>query len=120
MDLKERAKQIMADIPAVLIAMKDEKTPFIPKLLAGLTIAYVLSPIDLIPDFIPVLGYLDDVLLVPALIALTVRHIPPEVWERSRKAARGQTGKPKRWYYAIPAALFWLMLLWLIARALWR
>lgn len=110
MDLKERAGELKSAIPAVFLALKDKETPLIAKLFAGITVGYALSPIDLIPDFIPVLGYLDEVILLPALAALTVKLIPKEVWERSRQQAQGmwQDGKPKRWYYAIPTVLVWL------------
>jgi len=75
-----------------------------------------LSPIDLIPDFIPVLGYLDDVILLPALVALTIRLIPPSVLTQCREEAveLWADGKPKRWYYAIPIVLLWLVLLYVI------
>ena len=66
---------------------KHTATPWLPKALCWFTVAYALSPIDLIPDFIPVLGYLDDVLLLPALIWLAVRLLPPEVIVRSRARA---------------------------------
>ena len=69
MNLKERAKQLKRDIPAVFLCMKSHETPIAAKILAGITVGYALSPIDLIPDFIPVLGHLDDVLILPALIA---------------------------------------------------
>lgn len=120
-NIKERANRLKADIPAVFIAMKDKDTPFIAKLFAGLAVGYILSPVDLIPDFIPVLGYLDDLILVPALIALTVKFIPAAVWERSKKAAaeQGQNEKPKKWYFAIPFVLIWLLILWLIGKAIW-
>ena len=67
------------------------------------------------------LGYLDDVILLPALVALTVKCIPKAVWERSRASAQGlwQDGKPKKWYYAIPIVLFWLLILWLVVKAVW-
>lgn len=121
MDIRERAKQLQADIPAVFIAMKDRDTPFIARLFAGLAVGYALSPIDLIPDFIPVIGCLDDIVIVPALTALAVRSIPPDVWARSRTAAEGlwQDGRPKKWYFAVPAAAVWLAVLWLIAKAIW-
>lgn len=117
-NIKERAVKLKSDIPAVFIAMKDKDTPVIAKVFAGLAVAYALSPIDLIPDFIPVLGYLDDVLILPALVALTIKYIPKDVWERSRKAAEGmwKDGKPKKWYYAIPIIVFWGIILWLIIR----
>ena len=79
MNLKERAKQLKSDIPAVFLALKDDETPVLAKVLAFLTVAYALSPIDLIPDFIPVLGYLDDLLLLPTLAALTIKQIPLNV-----------------------------------------
>ena len=118
-NLRQRAARLKADIPAVLLALKDPDTPLRAKLLAGIAVGYALSPIDLIPDFIPVLGYLDDVLLLPALVALTVRCIPPEVWARSREAA-AESGQPKKWYCAIPVVCLWLVLLWLIVRAIRR
>lgn len=64
MDLKARAKKLKTDIPAVFLALKDKETPFTAKIFAGITVAYALSPIDLIPDFIPVLGYIDDLILL--------------------------------------------------------
>ncbi len=76
MNLKERAKQLKTDIPAVFIAIRKKETPALAKITAGVTVAYALSPIDLIPDFIPVLGYLDDLIVLPALVALTVKLIP--------------------------------------------
>lgn len=120
--LKERARKLKQDVPAVFLALKDRETPVLVKALAGVTVAYALSPIDLIPDFIPVLGYLDDVLLLPALIALTVRLIPRDVWARCRaqSAALWTDGKPKKWYYAIPIVLLWLLVIWLIVRAIWH
>ncbi|MCD8085361.1 MAG: DUF1232 domain-containing protein [Clostridiales bacterium] len=121
MGLKDRAKRLKSDIPAIFIALNDQDTPLIAKLLAGLTVGYALSPIDLIPDFVPVLGYLDDVILLPALAALTIRCIPTDVWERSRASSEGlwADGKPKKWYYAIPIIVFWLVILWLIVKAVW-
>jgi uncharacterized membrane protein YkvA (DUF1232 family) len=85
MHLKERARQLKTDIPAVFLCLKSKDTPLIAKILAGITIAYALSPIDLIPDFIPVLGYLDDIIILPALIALTIKFIPDDVMNRYRK-----------------------------------
>lgn len=121
MNLKERAKKLKTDIPAIFLALKDKETPIAAKLVAAVTVAYVLSPIDLIPDFIPVLGYLDDVILLPALVALTVRLIPKETMEKNRKLAEGlwKNGKPKKWYYAISIVLLWLLVIWLIVKAVW-
>lgn len=120
MDLRARAKQLKTDLPAVFLALKRKDTPWTAKALAAMTIGYALSPIDLIPDFIPLLGYLDDLILLPALVALTIRLIPAEVLASCRAEAEGlwKDGKPKRWYYAIPIVLFWLLILFLIVRAI--
>ena len=121
MTLKERARKLKQDVPAVFLALKDRDTPLLAKILAGVTVAYALSPIDLIPDFVPVLGYLDDVLLLPALIALTVKLIPKKVWVRCQAESENmwKDGKPKKWYFAIPIVLIWLLIVWLIVKAIW-
>lgn len=121
MNIKERAKRLKSDVPAVFLALKDKETPIVAKILASITVAYSLSPIDLIPDFIPVLGYLDDVILLPALVALTVRCIPKDVWARSVKQAEGlwDNGKPKKWYYAFPIIVFWLAVVAVIVKVIW-
>ncbi len=121
MNLKERAKKLKTDIPALFIAMKKKETPIAAKIVAGLTVVYALSPIDLIPDFIPVLGYLDDVILLPSLAALAIRLIPPEVFDKCREEADGlwAGGKPKKWYFALPIVLLWLLIIYLIIKAIW-
>ncbi len=118
MDVKARAKKLKTDIPAIFLSLKDKDTPVIAKVFAGITVAYALSPIDLVPDFIPVLGYLDDVILLPMLVALTIKFIPEEVLNRNRKQADGmwQDGKPKKWYYAIPVVLIWILIIVLILK----
>lgn len=95
--LKQRAKQLTADIPAVFLAMKDKRTPLLAKILAAIAVAYALSPIDLIPDFIPVIGYLDDVLLLPILIVAAVKLIPSPVWADCKQRAENlwESGGPK-------------------------
>lgn len=120
MTLRERAAGLKTDIPAVYLALKSRDTPWPAKVLAALTVAYALSPIDLIPDFIPVLGYLDDLLLLPGLAALTIRLIPAEVFARCRVQAQGmwEGGRPKKWYYALPVAAVWLLVLWLVLAAI--
>lgn len=118
MNLKERAKTLKKNVPVVFLCLKDKETPFIAKLIAAITVGYALSPVDLIPDFIPVLGYLDDVILLPALIALTIKLIPAKLWEKNRLLAEDMwsNGKPKKWYYAVPIVLIWLFILWLIVK----
>ncbi len=118
MNLKERATQLKTDIPAVFLSLNSPETPWHAKALAALALVYALSPIDLIPDFIPVLGYLDDLIILPALIALTIHFIPKDTFERYRQEAQGmwQDGKPKKWFYAIPFIIIWMLCAWLIAR----
>ena len=119
MDLKARARQLKRDVPAVFLALRDKRTRIIARVIAAITVGYALSPVDLIPDFVPVLGYLDDVSLLPALIALTIRLIPAEVFEQCRRDSENlwADGKPKRWYYAIPIILIWLLIIGLIVKA---
>lgn len=118
MNLKEWAKKLKNDIPTVFLTLKDQDTPVIAKILAGVTVAYALSPIDLVPDFIPVLGYLDDVILLPALVALTIKLIPKDIWERNRKLSEGlwENGKPKKWYYGIPVVVIWGLIVLLLVK----
>jgi uncharacterized membrane protein YkvA (DUF1232 family) len=112
MNLKERAKKLKTDIPALFLALKSKGTPIAAKLLAAIVVICALSPLDLIPDFIPVLGLLDDLIILPALVALTIRLVPPEVLEKCRTEARRRSNNiSKKWYYAIPFVLIWLLLL---------
>ncbi|WP_019178681.1 YkvA family protein [Methanomassiliicoccus luminyensis] len=119
--LKERAGQLRTDLPAVFLALKKKETPVLAKICAGATVAYALSPVDLIPDFIPVLGYLDDLIVLPALVALTMKLIPRDVLARCRdeSAEMWRDGRPKRWRYALPIIALWLIVLYLIAKAIW-
>ena len=119
MGLKDRAAKLKTDIPALYLALRDSETPVPAKVLAGLTVAYALSPIDLIPDAIPVLGYLDDVILLPVLVWLTVKLIPQPVMARCREQSEGmwEDGKPKRWYYALPIVALWALIIYLVVRA---
>ncbi len=110
-DLKTWAKRIKRDVVALWLAARDPQVPVAAKLVAGMVAAYALSPIDLIPDFIPVVGYLDDVILVPLGITLAVRLIPPPLMEdlRGRAAA---LARPRS-----TAGLFAVVLIWLAGLA---
>ena len=119
MNIKERAHRLKTDIPAVFLALRRKETPMPVKIIAFIAVAYALSPIDLIPDFIPILGLLDDVILLPGLIALVIKMIPQEVFAECRKEAEDiwLGGKPKRWYYALPIILIWCLLIFIIVKA---
>lgn len=118
MDLKEWARKLKKDIPAIFFALKDKETPAAAKIAAGITVAYALSPIDLVPDFIPVLGYLDDVIVLPLLVAVAIKLIPKDVLERNRKRSEGmwKDGKLGKWYYAIPIVFIWLAVIALLLK----
>ncbi len=114
--LKERAKNLKSDIPAVFLALKEKRTPWYAKIIAAAVVVYALSPIDLIPDFIPVLGYLDDLIILPALITWCVKCIPDDVFANCRSRAQGLWGggKPEKWYYSIPFILIWVAVIGLV------
>ena len=118
MIIKERVKQLIKDIKALYVALKHAQTPWYAKALAAMTVGYALSPIDLIPDFIPVLGYLDDIIILPVMIALTIKLIPKDVFEHCK--AESETiwteGKTKKWYYAIPIVIIWILVAILIIK----
>lgn len=122
LSLTERAAKLKTDIPALIMAIGHKDTPAFAKLLCGAAVCYALSPIDLVPDFIPFIGYLDDMIILPGLIYMAFRLIPPEVLEECRKKAEEMYDKmPKsKWYYAIPTIIIWVIVLVLIISALMK
>ncbi|MEG4586998.1 YkvA family protein [Microcoleus sp. MOSTC5] len=94
--LKQVARRLKKETYAVYLASIDQRVPWYARILAALTVAYAFSPIDLIPDFIPILGYLDDLIIVPVGIWLVLKMIPPQVLAecRQKAAAQIQRGKP--------------------------
>lgn len=93
-DIKTWARNIKRDVHAVWLAARDPRTPLVAKVLAMIVAAYAVSPIDVIPDFIPVMGYLDDLIIVPLGIMLVVRLIPPEVMREHRETAAQASTHP--------------------------
>lgn len=91
-DLKRRARALKAETYALYLVARDSRTPWYAKVLAGAVVAYALSPIDLIPDFIPVLGYLDDLIIVPLGISIAIRLVPDEVLQECRARAARDPG----------------------------
>ncbi len=86
--LKQRARRLKTEVYALYLAYKDPRVPWYARLFAAGVVAYAVSPIDLIPDFIPVIGYLDDLILVPLGIVLALKMIPPEVMAECRERAK--------------------------------
>jgi len=118
--IKEKAEELEEQSYSVYIAYKDKRTPWYAKALAFFILAYALSPIDLIPDFIPVIGYLDDLLIVPAGIALLIKIIPKKVMDDSRKKAKKMKESPKKgWAIAVVVAT-WILILFLIGRGIYN
>ena len=115
---RQKMKAITSKTAQVYIAMKHPQTPWYAKALGLLTIGYALSPIDLIPDFIPVLGYLDDLIILPLLVGLCIKLIPKDIWEASEAEAQAiwQEGRPTRWYLAIPIVILWLVAAFFLVR----
>ena len=112
---RERARKLKQDVVAVALAMRDPRVPWYAKALGACVVAYALSPIDLIPDFIPVIGYLDDLVLVPLGVLLMVRLIPAEVLAEHRAAAAAIVERPVSHAGAAAVILVWLLLLALAA-----
>jgi uncharacterized membrane protein YkvA (DUF1232 family) len=118
----ERARELKAETYALYLACRDPRTPWYARALAAAVVAYAFSPIDLIPDPIPVLGYLDDLVLLPVGVLLVLRLIPPAVMSECRERARmGLAGgaPASRWTAAIIVAI-WLAAVALIAGLIWR
>jgi uncharacterized membrane protein YkvA (DUF1232 family) len=109
---KQRARQLKKETYAIYIACKDPRVPWYARLFAGFVVAYAFSPIDLIPDVIPILGYLDDLVLVPLGIILVLKMIPPAVLAECRDKAEAamNQGKPTSRIAAIAIVAIWLLL----------
>lgn len=116
-NLRDWAQRLEHDVAALWLAARDPRVPWFAKALAGAVAAYALSPIDLIPDFLPIIGYLDDLLIVPAGIWLAVRLIPPDLLAELRRAAKGRRPPRSRaaaaailllWVFGMAALTWWL------------
>ena len=123
--IRQWAKSLKTEIHALYLACRDPRVPWFAKAIAIFVVAYALSPIDLIPDFIPVFGYLDDLIIVPLGILLARRLIPAEVLEECRAAALldNQWMRPRNWIAGAAIVFIWvavtaLVLYWLFGSSL--
>lgn len=109
---KQSARKLKSETKALYLAYKHPQTPWYAKAFAGLVIAYAFSPIDLVPDFIPVLGYIDDLILVPLGITLAIKMIPGSVMVDCRMQAEIETaeGKQANWISAVIIIMLWITL----------
>ena len=118
---RERVTQLRQETYTVYLAARDPRTPWYAKALAVSVLVYALSPIDLIPDFIPVLGHLDDLILVPLGILIVIRLIPQEVMAESRvRAANGFSHAPEAKGATLIVASTWIVLVLLVGFLAWQ
>ncbi len=120
--LRERIRALKRETLALYFAVRDPRTPLLAKFVAGVVVAYAFSPIDLIPDFIPVLGYLDDLILVPLGVMLALRLIPAEVMVAARAQAEASLDRPTNRVAAAVIVAIWiacaLLLGWWLAKVM--
>ncbi len=118
---KIKSRKLRSEVYALYLASKHPRTAWYAKALAVLIVGYALSPIDLIPDFIPVVGYLDDLILIPLGIALLIKIIPKDILEECRVRAEADLSKrkPKSWVAVIIIVLIWLLAIYLILVLIW-
>lgn len=116
-----RLKQLKKQVYVIYLALQDSRTPWYAKVLATVVVGYALSPLDLIPDFIPILGYLDDLILIPLGVACVKKLIPPEVLLTCREKALVEplSAKPKKWIAAGIIVLIWVVSAAYIVKILW-
>ena len=109
---KQKAQKFKIETYAIYLAYKDPRVPWYARMIAACVVGYAFSPIDLIPDPIPVLGYLDDLILIPLGIALVIKMIPPDVLRECREKSQiiMAQGKPKNWIAAALVIVIWLSL----------
>ncbi|MFC7371447.1 YkvA family protein [Fictibacillus iocasae] len=110
-ELKQKARELKQQLFVLYLAYHDPRTPLMAKTAAILVVAYAFSPIDLIPDFIPVVGYLDDLILLPLGIMLVLRLMPPHILEEHREKALqlAKQRKPKNWFTGALFIAIWLL-----------
>ncbi len=116
--IKNKVRAIKREVIAIYYACRDPKCPWYAKVIAMFVVAYALSPIDLIPDFIPVLGYLDDLILVSFGVAFLLKLIPVDVMEKARERAEKVEAMPKSTFGFILVFLLWICVGVLIIRYL--
>ena len=109
---KHRAKLLKTETHALYLAYRDPSVPWYAKAFAALVVGYAFSPIDLIPDFVPILGYLDDLILIPLGITIAIKMIPDDVMQACRERAREAhiNGRPTNWAVATVIVGIWLLL----------
>ena len=113
-----KINELKYNLSALYLAYKRKDVPIFAKIFIIMALVYALSPIDLIPDFIPILGYLDDFLIVPFFIFISLKLIPREIMDECKEEAKDlwNDGKPKKWYYALPIIIMWVVVIFMIVK----
>lgn len=118
MKIQDRIAKIKVYLPALFLALKHKNTPWLAKAIAAFALLYAISPIDLIPDVIPIIGYLDDLLILPILITICIKLIPKEIMDECLIKAKDIHLPKGKWYHAIPIFMVWILLILWILRLL--
>ena len=119
--LKEEIRKLKTDTYALYLCYKDPRVPWYAKVFMAVVIGYAISPIDLIPDFIPVLGYLDDLIIVPAGIYLAIKMIPRGIMEECReKATSNPFSRRAKWIMAGIIISIWILVIILAIKFIWQ
>ena len=115
--LKQKIQNLKTEVHALYLASREPRVPWYAKVLMALLIGYAICPIDLIPDFIPVLGQIDDLIIMPAGISVVVKMIPKDVMEECRRKARDEPIDTKtKWVVAFIIISIWVLVIYLIIR----
>jgi len=118
---KQQAKQLKNETMALCLAYRDPRVPWYAKVFMAAVIGYAISPIDLIPDFIPVLGYLDDLIIVPAGIYLAIKMIPRGIMQECReKATSNPFSSRAKWVVAGIIISIWILVIVLAVKFIWQ
>lgn len=116
MKIRDRISKIKVYLPALHLALRHKKTPWLAKAIAAFALIYAISPIDIIPDFIPIVGYLDDLLILPGLITICIHLIPKDVMAECLDKAKDIHLPKGKWYHTLPIIGIWILLIFWIMR----
>ncbi len=119
-ELKSKAKSLKSQVLTVYFVSKDKRLPFYIKIVAVFCVAYALSPIDLIPDFIPVLGVLDDLIIIPLCLAFIIKLTPPEIMEDAKSMAEASSLKPVNYLAGALIIGIWFAIVLFLAFNYWN
>jgi uncharacterized membrane protein YkvA (DUF1232 family) len=117
---KVKAESLKYNLSTLYFAYRRKDVSILAKIIIIVAVVYALSPIDLIPDFVPVFGYIDDLIILPFLIFISTKLIPPKIMQECKEQAKDiwKNGKPKKWYYAIPIVIIYLLIIFMVIKCI--